>query len=230
MTTHDAFTAVLFDIDGTLLRSDGAGRAATRAALLEVFGAADGVDTLNFGGKTDWFIITELVGSSQGHSEDDIARLMPAYGAALARHLEQALAHYRIWALPGALAAVQALRARPDTLIGLITGNVRETVAFKLRTAGYDPDWFTVGAYGSESPDRSRVAALAVERAAQAAGRALRPAQAVIVGDTPADIACARAVGARAVAVTTGFASREELAAAQPDHLLDDLSALPDIL
>ncbi|GIL08503.1 MAG: haloacid dehalogenase [Chloroflexota bacterium] len=229
MQTHDSFTVVLFDIDGTLLRSDGAGRAATRAAMLEVFGAADGVETLNFGGKTDWFIITELL-ADQGHTHADIARLMPVYGAALARHLERALTRYRIWALPGALDAVTALRARPNTLIGLITGNVRDTVAFKLRAAGYEPDWFTVGAYGSESPDRSEVAALAVARAAQAAGRSLHPAQTVIVGDTPADVACARAVGARAVAVVTGFASREELAAAGPDHLLDDLSALPGVL
>lgn len=229
MQTHDSFTVVLFDIDGTLLRSDGAGRAATRAAMLEVFGAADGVDTLSFGGKTDWFIINELL-AGQTHTHSEIARLMPAYGAALVRHLERALERHRIWALPGALEAVTALRGRPDTLIGLITGNVRDTVAFKLRAAGYEPDWFAVGAYGSESPDRSEVAALAVERAARAAGQALHPAQAVIVGDTPADIACARAVGARAVAVTTGFASREELAAAGPDHLLDDLSALPDVV
>lgn len=229
MNSHNSFTAILFDIDGTLLRSDGAGRTATRAALLEIFGAADGVDTLDFGGKTDWFIVSELL-ADQGVGHDDIAHLMPSYSAALARHLEQALQYHRIWALPGALAAVQALRVRPGTLIGLITGNVRATVPLKLRAAGYDPAWFAVGAYGSESPDRGQVAALALERAIQAAGQALHPSQAIIVGDTPADIACARTVGARAVAVTTGFASREELAAADPDYLLDDLSALPSII
>lgn len=226
MHTPDTFTVVLFDIDGTLLRSDGAGRAATRAALLEIFGTADGVDTLHFGGKTDWFIVSELV-AGRAYAADDIARLMPAYSAALARHLARALEHHRIWPLPGALAAVNALRARPATLLGLVTGNVRDTVGLKLRAAGYEPAWFAVGAYGSESPDRSEVAALALQRAARHVQRSLHPSQAVIVGDTPADIACARAVGARAVAVATGFASRDELAAADPDYLLDDLSALP---
>ncbi len=226
MRTPDTFTVVLFDIDGTLLRSDGAGRAATRAALLEVFGTAEGVDTLHFGGKTDWFIVSEVVAGS-AYAADDIARLMPAYSAALARHLARALEHYRIWPLPGALAAVNTLRDRPAMLLGLVTGNVRDTAALKLRAAGYDPEWFAVGAYGSESPDRGEVAALALQRAAQVSGRRLYPSQAVIVGDTPADIACARAIGARAVAVATGFASHDELAAANPDYLLDDLNALP---
>lgn len=229
MHTPDTFTVVLFDIDGTLLRSDGAGRAATRAALLEVFGTADGVDTLHFGGKTDWFIVSELL-TGRAYAADDIARLMPAYSAALARHLARALEHYRIWPLPGALAAVNALRDRPATLLGLVTGNVRDTVGLKLRAAGYEPEWFAVAAYGSESPDRGEVAALALQRAARHVQRPLHPSQAVIVGDTPADIACARAIGARAVAVATGFASRDELAAANPDHLLDDLSALPFII
>lgn len=229
MNPSSPFTVVLFDIDGTLLRSDGAGRAATRAALLEVFGTADGVDTLHFGGKTDWFIVNELV-AGRAHTLDDIAQLMPTYSAALARHLADALEHYRIWPLPGALAAVNALRHRSDVLLGLLTGNVRDTVPVKLRAAGYEPTWFAVGAYGSESPDRGEVAALALQRAAQHIRQPLRPSQAIVVGDTPADVACARTIGARAVAVATGFASRDELAAASPDYLLDDLSALPQLI
>ncbi|MGQ9888600.1 MAG: HAD family hydrolase [Aggregatilineales bacterium] len=229
MCTPDTFTVVLFDIDGTLLRSDGAGRAATRAALLEVFGTAEGVDALHFGGKTDWYIVSEVM-AGRAYTADDIERLMPAYGAALARHLTRALEHHRIWPLPGALAAVSALRNRPATLLGLVTGNVRDTAALKLRAAGYEPEWFAVGAYGGESPDRDKIAALALQRAAQVCGQRLYPSQVVIVGDTPADVACARAIGARAAAVTTGFASRDELAAANPDYLLDDLSALPRLI
>ena len=108
--------------------------------------------------------------------------------------------------------------------MGILTGNVSTTAPIKLRAAGYDPDWFPVGAYGSERMERDDLPALAVERAEKIIGRRIAPEQVVIIGDTPADVSCARALGAVAVAVLTGFSSRDELAATQPDYLLDDLS------
>jgi phosphoglycolate phosphatase len=115
-------------------------------------------------------------------------------------------------------------------LLGIVTGNVSLTAPVKLRAAGFDPAWFPIGAYGSEALERNDLPALALERACRFCGHHLTPTDVTIIGDTEADIACARAIGARAVAVTTGFTSREALAAAQPDHLLDDLSGLLPLL
>jgi phosphoglycolate phosphatase-like HAD superfamily hydrolase len=119
---------------------------------------------------------------------------------------------------------IHELRRRGSPTMGILTGNVSTTAPIKLRAAGFDPEWFPVGAYGSERMERDDLPALAVERAEKILGRRIAPGQVVIVGDTPQDVSCARALGAVAVAVLTGFSSREELAATQPDYLLDDLS------
>jgi phosphoglycolate phosphatase len=220
---------VLFDIDGTLLRTQGLGRAATRAAMLEVFGACGAVDTLYFGGKTDRGILYELL-KPEGIDEMTISARMDAYTAAISRAMQAIIADHDLRVLPGAHEAVTALRGRDDMLVGILTGNVAATAHIKLKAAGFDPAWFPVGAYGDEAADRNDLPPLALERAARHLGHHIPPRQATIIGDTPSDIACARAVGARAVAVATGFASRADLEASQPDWLLDDLTGLLAVL
>ena len=213
---------VLFDIDGTLLDGHGIGRASTCRALLEHFGTAGRLDTHSFGGKTDWGTLCEILDLS----EAEIGRHMPAYERCVERHMRDLLAEFEIVPLPGALQTVHALRAQPDCITGIVTGNTAATTPLKLETGGFDPAWFPVCAYGSEAADRNKLPALALERAMAHSGQAIAPQQVTVVGDTPADVACARALGARAVAVTTGFSSRGDLLAAQPDHLLDRLSDL----
>ena len=213
---------VLFDIDGTLLDGHGIGRASTCRALLEHFGRTGRLDTHSFGGKTDWGTLCEILDLS----EAEIGRHMPAYEVCLQRHMRDLLPEFEMVPLPGALQTVHALRKRPDIITGIVTGNSTTTTPLKLEAAGFDPAWFPVRACGSEAATRNALPALALERACAYSGQSIMPHQVTVVGDTPADVACARALGARAVAVTTGFSSRGDLLAAQPDHLLDRLSDL----
>lgn len=218
---------ILFDIDGTLLWTRGSGRAATQAAMMDVFGTCGALDTHHFGGKTDWLTLVELLSD---YSPDDIGRHMPAYEKAMALHMTRIITEYTTEPCPGALEAVHTLRARDDMLLGLVTGNVSLTVPIKLRAAGFDPAWFPVGAYGSEAMDRDHLPAIALERAIRHFGEPITPEQVTVIGDTPADVSCARALGARAIAVKTGFGKPEELVAAKPDILLDNLTGLMKVL
>lgn len=215
---------LLFDIDGTLLRTKGAGREATRRALLDVFGTQAAVLTHHFSGKTDWFTLLELL-LTEGFTEAQIAERLHTYDEAVGRHTEALVGAYDIAACTGALETIEALRQRADVLLGLVTGNARRSAPHKLRAAGFEPAWFPVGAFGTEAIDRNALTPLALERAAAHLGA--QPATVLVIGDTAMDVACARAIGAVAVVVETGFATREELLAAQPDHLLPDLAGFP---
>lgn len=220
---------ILFDIDCTLLWTGGAGRESTRRAMLEIFGVADGLDDHAFGGKTDWQTLVELL-SRHGYSEADVGRYMPAYHEAMGRHLAAIIHQYPVRACPGALETVAVFHQRPDTLLGLVTGNVGSAAQIKLRAAGFDPAWFPIGAYGHEAMQRDDLPPLAVARAVAHYGHPLEPDQVIVIGDTPADVGCARALGAVAVAVGTGFGERRELEESRPDYLIDDLTSLLDIL
>lgn len=220
---------ILFDIDGTLLKGNGVGRIATRAAMLEIFGTAAAVDMHAFGGKTDWYTLIELLGL-EGISPDEVARKLPDYERSLAVHMAEAVRERGVVTLPGALEAVNALRQQSDKLLGLVTGNLPASVPIKLRAAGFDPDWFPVGAFGSEAIDRNDLPPIALARAIHYTGREITPHEVTVIGDTLADIECGRALGARVIAVTTGFESRAALADARPDVLLDDLTTLLDVL
>jgi phosphoglycolate phosphatase-like HAD superfamily hydrolase len=223
LTTQNPIELILFDIDGTLVLTRGAGRASTKLAMLDVFGTDAGIDSHHFGGKTDWFTLAELL-AERAYSHDAMRQIMPQYEQAIANHLGRIIGDYAIVPCPAAMDVIHELRRRGSPTMGILTGNVSTTAPIKLRAAGFDPEWFPVGAYGSERMERDDLPALAVERAEKILGRRIAPEQVVIVGDTPADVSCARALGAVAVAVLTGFSSREELAATQPDYLLDDLS------
>lgn len=220
---------ILFDIDGTLLLASGVGRRALGEAMLEIFGTASQIDTHPFGGKTDYLTLVELL-RDHGYDAQFIWEQMPVFEQAAARHLTRLVQAPVARALPGAIDAIHALRHDPMILIGLVTGNCASTAPIKLRAAGFDPAWFPIGAYGSESLDRNALPALALERAIAHTGCTLTPENITIIGDTVADIACARAVGARAIAVCTGYTAREDLIAARPDHLLDDLTTLLAVL
>ncbi|MGL4649349.1 MAG: HAD family hydrolase, partial [Caldilineaceae bacterium] len=215
---------LLFDIDGTLLRTNGAGRESTRRAMREVYGTEGNLVSFHFGGRTDWQIVLDLLADDRSLAEADIVARLPAYHDAIARHLDEVIAEFPVEACPGGVETVQALRARPEVALGLVTGNVRSAAPVKLRAAGYDPDWFPVGAFGHEAQERAALPPLAMQRASDYFGAPFPANRVVIIGDTPADVACARAAGAWAVAVNTGFEGREALVQAEPDILLDDLT------
>ena len=219
---------LLFDVDGTLLRTNGAGRESTRRAMREVYGTEGRLETFHFGGRTDWQIVVELL-DADDLAEDDIVARLPDYHAALTRHLTDVIRDYPVEACPMGVETVQGLLDRPEYALGLVTGNVGSTVPIKLQAAGYDPAWFPIGAYGHEAQARQALPPLAIERAEAHFETRFPPDRVIVIGDTPADVACARAAGAWAVLVNTGFESRETLVQAQADVLLDDLSAFMSV-
>lgn len=220
---------ILFDIDGTLIRTKGAGRVATQRAMLELYGTAGRIDLHHFGGKTDWLTLVELL-TEHGYDHDRIGETMPEFEKVMAKHLEQAIKEAELRVLPGAMELVQGLLDDPRVLMGIVTGNTRLGASVKLRAGGFDPVWFKTGAYGSESVDRNHLSALALSRACALIERDIAPERVFVVGDTVMDIACARAIGAVAVAVKTGFEDHGVLADARPDFLLEDLTTFLDVL
>ncbi len=218
-------TLILFDIDGTLLTSDSLGRAAFDRALVEMFGIPDALREVSFAGATDLQVL-DYVLLPRGYTPAEVRALIDAFGEVLARHLAALTERHAVQPLPGTLALVMALAADPRARLGLVTGNVHQTVPVKLRAAGFDPACFPVGAFGHESADRNRLPPLAVQRARDYWAVDFAPERVVIVGDTPSDVICARSVGGRALAVLTGFSTRAALEQAAPYAILEDLTDL----
>lgn len=223
------YDLILFDIDGTLVITKGAGRESTRRTMLELVGDDCGALDHPFGGKTDWQILTELM-AKRGLPPEEAGRQISAYAGAMERHLGSIIAEYPVIICAGARESVDWLRGRGQPMIGVLTGNVQPTAPLKLRAGGFDPAWFTVGAYGSEAHSRDDLPPLAIARAEALLGTRLDPRRVMVIGDTPADVQCAKANGCVSVAVLTGFSTRTELEATAPDYLLDDLHTLPALI
>lgn len=218
---------VLFDIDGTLLWTDGAGRRAIQRALLDEAGTAGPIDRYRFDGKTDPQIVQELLALAGHPAAQDEARIT-AVCHRYVEHLRVELAKptQATKVMPGTRELLEALvphEAAGRALVGLLTGNVAPGAALKLRSGGLDPARFRVGAYGSDSARRSDLPALAAERAAVLTGRRFAGADVVVVGDTPDDVACARPMAARCVAVATGSYDVAALRAAGAAYVFETL-------
>jgi phosphoglycolate phosphatase len=214
---------LLFDIDGTLIRSHSAGRMALRQALQELFGTAGPIDSYRMSGKTDRRIVTDLL-LAAGFSAEEIEARLAATFAKLTEKSREIFPFRDIIPCPGALALLERLRRREDVLLGLLTGNIESTAPLKLQAAGIDPLQFKVGAFGSEAVDRNDLLDSAMNRANQLTKCKFAGNNTIIIGDTPADILCARSGKATAVAVASGWHSTSTLAKYQPDHLLDNLA------
>jgi phosphoglycolate phosphatase len=216
---------VLFDIDGTLLIADGAGRRAMREALIGVYGTAGPIDTTSFAGRTDRGVVRELM-MAAGLAEEAIRAGFEAFREAMVGTLDAALAsgEHNVRACPGAADLVTALGAQPGVMLGLLTGNMAVTARSKLAWVGLPPEQFVVGAYGDDHEHRPELARLAIERGSALAGRRFEGRQVVVIGDTPADVTCGAAYGVRTVGVLTGWHDRDALAAAGADAIFDDLA------
>ena len=215
---------VLFDIDGTLLWTDGAGRRAVQRALAEVYGtpAPDGHE---FDGKTDPQIVRELM-TLAGNEASVIESMLPR---ALARyveelHVELGDADHAEHVFPGVHALLDRLEPRPDVMLGLLTGNVRDGAAAKLAAVGIDAQRFRVGAFGSDHADRPELPAIARARAEALLGHSLDGRDVVVIGDTPADMSCGRGIGARAIGVATGRYTVAQLEAGNAGLVVADLT------
>jgi phosphoglycolate phosphatase-like HAD superfamily hydrolase len=210
---------LLWDIDGTLLSSGGAGKAAIEAALCEAFGVCLR-GQVPYSGRTDRAICRDLL---QLHGLEDSAENCRRLVAGYLERLPAALAKHRGAVLPGVAALLEELRARERTVLGLLTGNLREGARLKLGHYGLHRH-FAFGGYGDHHLDRDAVAREALEAARAHLNGGVHLERTWVIGDTPLDVRCARAIGARVAAVATGWHSLEELEAARPDLLLTDLS------
>jgi phosphoglycolate phosphatase len=241
---------VLFDIDCTLIDAHGAGGRAILRAIKDVYGVEGELGDYSFHGRTDPGIICDLAGlwgaaepdevlgeydgETQPEVVRDVAERLGAPAGSFDRRVDDCIARYvellhdemtrvEVETLPGIHELVTALAADRHALVGLLTGNVVEGARLKLEPTGLLP-LFKVGAYGSDSPMRADLPAVAVARAQALDGRRYAGKDVVIIGDTPADVECGSSLGVTAVAVATGRHSVDELAACEPDHVFADFS------
>jgi phosphoglycolate phosphatase len=214
---------ILFDIDGTLLNTQGAGARAFRRAMLEVYQETGPIDDYEFHGRTDPQIARDLLRMA-GLEDAEIDRGLDALWAAYLRELEIELdrSGNGTHVLAGVPPLLDALHGTGQHLVALLTGNIEPGARLKLGSAGL---WgrFDLGAYGSDHERRDRLPAVAVRRARDRVGIDFAGRDIVIIGDTPFDVSCGRSLGVWAVAVATGKHTTRELADAGADVVLADL-------
>ena len=215
---------VLFDIDGTILRTDGAGRRSMEHALFTVFGA-HGDPAYRYDGKTDRQITREQMRSA-GVSDEVIDARMDDVFALYAERLALELASGAEQAvlLAGIPPLLDALGAREEVTMGLLTGNIEAGARQKIRAVNLAWEQFLVNAFGSDHEHRPMLPAVAQRRAEALLGREIPGDRMVIIGDTPADIHCGRSLNVRAIGVATGRYSVDELAEHDPAAVFASLA------
>ena len=218
----------LFDIDGTLIRSQGVGGLAMERAGRKVLGPTFSLQGIDFGGALDPWIYREAASRMGRH---DAQALHADFHDAYLAELKLALgsAERLPIAIPGVEVALGSLATRENTTLGLVTGNYARAAPLKLRAAGIDPAQFVLGAYGGDAPTRPDLVRLAMEQW-RARGAEPEPRRVVVIGDTPRDVDCAKKNGCRCVAVATGWHTAEELRKTDADEVVEDLTGLCDLL
>lgn len=209
----------LFDIDGTLVDTGGAGMAALNEATREIFG--DVGPPLDLAGATDLGIV---LGIHEHFSVEPTRERIDSYLALYQERLDWNLVHggFPGRVLTGVTELLDELTNRSDATLGLLTGNIAGGAASKVRHFGL-ASYFSFGAYGCDHADRNRLGPIALERAAAHAGRVFTQDETWVIGDTPKDIACAKAVGVRCLAVATGRFTADELKAHGADEVVETL-------
>jgi phosphoglycolate phosphatase len=221
---------VLFDIDGTLLNSEGLGRASMRRALGSIFGSP-GNPAYRYDGKTDKQIVRDVM-RLEGHSDEHIDSRMDELIETYLEGLRDGVNSGKFNVRPheGVVELLDALQLRKDVVVGLLTGNVESGARTKLTAAGIDPDRFRVNAFGSDHENRPELPAVAQRRASENLGLEIVGERMIVIGDTPADIACGRSLGAKAIAVASGHYTVEQLQAHDPYAVFPSLKNTQQVL
>ena len=217
---------VLFDIDGTILWSGGAGEQALREALRDRFGRDDDLGKIEIAGNTDSKIARQIFAlHGIAPTPENLAEFLDGY---LLR-LEQLLPRVRGHLLPGILELLEKLRALPHVALALLTGNLARGAELKLSHYGV---WhfFEFGAFADDHHDRNELGRFACARATRTHGGEFPRENIFVLGDTPHDIACGRAFGAKTVGIATGNYTREQLAECAADFVFDDLSSTDHVI
>ena len=216
----------LFDIDGTLITSGGAGVTSFNEAVKELCGSLTPLEGINFAGNTDTGIAREvLLAAGMDPSQENIMALLDAYLGILADriHLHQGSL------LPGIITLLDKIKDRRDCVLALLTGNLAAGAQLKLSHYGVW-HYFGFGAFADDHHIRNELGPVAQARALTIHGELFPPERIYVIGDTPRDIECGKAFGAVTVAVATGHCSREELKSHSPEFLFDDLSDVDAVI
>ena len=217
---------LLFDIDGTLIHSGGAGIFALQRVLAERFAIQDDLNDIEIAGMTDSGIVANILRKHRiPASPENIAVFLDSYIHFLSLELPQRSGSL----LPGVLELLEKLKARPRVVLALLTGNVSRGAKLKLEHYGV---WhfFEFGAFADDHHDRNELGPFAQARARDKHGQEFSASQIDVIGDTPRDIACGKAIEARTIAIATGTWPRAELARHEPDFLFDDLSDVDEVI
>lgn len=215
---------ILFDVDGTLVSTGGAGRRAYDAAFAEEFGEDHGLLDFSFSGLTDRILVRRgLEAAGRDGAEEAIVEAMESIFERYLSRLPEVIASssdYRIH--PGVEGFVEEAAAERDWAIGLGTGNLEPGARLKLEPAGLN-DYFAFGGFGSDAEARADVLRAGIERGAERIGTAPGDTRVVVIGDTPRDVRAAREVDAECLAVNTGSSAESAIREAGPDHFIEDL-------
>ncbi len=220
---------ILFDIDATLVLTGGAGMRAMNRACETLAGHPDALGGIPLAGRTDMAILADIVART-GREFDAplLAQLRDRYLACLSEEIERPGQGVKA-VLPGVRELLEALAMRDDLFVALLTGNFEAGARMKLQH--FDLwKYFRCGAFGDDAADRNALVPFAVERARRCGLPDLAPEDVLVVGDTPHDVACARAVGAVPVGVATGGFSVEQLRASGAGIVFEDLRNTPAFL
>jgi len=219
---------ILFDIDGTLMRTAGIGRESMERAFKKIFGLRNGFDKIHMMGRTDPSILKEAMVNSDIKWNKKLAdRFKESYcdyfieGIQIPRHGK--------YLCTGVRELLEFLSEDANFIVGLLTGNWRETAEIKLEYFGID-HFFQIGAFADDSEIRDELLPFALQRAKEKTGLEIPPSQTWIVGDTPLDVQCAEPHSAKTLAVATGFHSKEDLEKANPDVVLENLENTSEIV
>jgi len=220
---------MLFDIDGTLVLTGGAGVRGMTLAFEEVFGIRNAFGGIHMAGRTDAWILTDAA-AAHGIPADspELTRFRRAYIEVLADEIHKP-GTGRKGVMPGVRELLDALALRGDVYLALLTGNYEPAARIKLE---YFDLWryFACGAFGDDAPDRNGLLPRALTKVASSGGPSFAAADTIVIGDTPLDIACAKFSGARSLGVATGTHSVDDLRAAGADEVFADLSDTDAVL
>ena len=217
---------LFFDIDGTMLSTGGAGQRAMELALVEDFRIEHPFEGVLTAGRTDCGIADEIF---QRYQLTDTPAERHRFMSSYLRRLPECLQQLPGTLLPGVPELLEQLSQRPQVVLSLLTGTYAEGAWIKLRHFRIE-QYFEFGGFGDHHPHRDDVARLALRNAETRLGRDVDRTRMMVIGDTPADIQCARAIQARVMAVATGTYSAAELGAHAPDHLFEDLAGTFEVL
>ena len=216
---------LLFDIDGTLIRSNGSGKASLEKALAETFKLESATADIDYGGRTDFSIVRELLDlNGVEYSDENASALLESYCSLISEFLVATKATV----LPGVVKLLNELKDMSEFSIGILTGNIKHGADVKLNSTNL-ASFFHFGGYGDRAELRNGIAEEALESAKEYLGDT-KIEKVFVIGDTPKDVECAKHIGAFSLAVGTGYAEKEAILASNPDIFLEDLSNTEEVI